>query len=363
MPIKKKRYQYLLLVGLPSVLALVYFLFLATGMYISEARFSLRSAEGGTGGSELLALLGQSANNITSDAFVLRDYIHSADMLTMLDTQLGLRDHYTQLDADHLSRLDRDATFEEFLAYYRKVVEIGFDAATGILTLRVRAYTPEMAQKAAGLIVELSENMVNTMRDRALADSLLLARSELERAEQRVAAAREALKVFRGQRNQLNPEATAGALLGLVAQLEEEVARTRTELAEARAFMREDSARIVALNARIEALQAQIKTETARLTGADHRAFNEILSEYEGLLVEREFAEKLYVSALSSLEAARIQAQAQSRYLVTFAAPTLPDEAVWPRRLLSSFLFFAAASLIYGVIALIIAAIREHAGY
>jgi capsular polysaccharide transport system permease protein len=80
-------------------------------------------------------------------------------------------------------------------------------------------------------------------------------------------------------------------------------------------------------------------------------------------MVEREFAEKHYVSALSSLEMARIRAEGKSRYLVAFAPPTLPEESLWPRRFLSTGVAFAATALIFGIASLVIAAIREHAGF
>lgn len=359
----KKRHQYLFFVVVPTLLAVIYYSFFATGMYLSEARFSVRGPEGGPGGSELMILLGQNSGGVVADAYVIRDYIHSLDMLVKLDERLQLREHYSDRNADILSRLAQDASVEEFTEYYRKVVEINFDPSSSIMTLRVRAYTPDMARLMVENVLELSEQIVNDLRERSLRDSLTLARSELTIAEQRVSESREALKGFRDIRELLNPQATAGSLLALVAQLEADAARVRTELAEVRAYMRDESARVVALKARIAALEEQIKDEKSRLTGSDKRVLNEVVSDYERLLTEQEFAQKQYVSAMTSLETARVQAQAKSRYLVVFSSPHQPDESVWPKRIRSSILFFVFASLIFGIISLVIAAVREHAGY
>jgi capsular polysaccharide transport system permease protein len=65
---------------------------------------------------------------------------------------------------------------------------------------------------------------------------------------------------------------------------------------------------------------------------------------------------------LTSLSAAGVRAESQSRYLVDFIPPTLPEEALWPRRARSVGLSFACALLIFAVGSLILAAIREHAG-
>jgi capsular polysaccharide transport system permease protein len=355
------RNKLLLFAVLPTLLAGFYYAFWATDMYVSEARFALRGAEGG-GTSELLAIFGQGGGSTTGDAYVILDYIHSMPSLKTLDERLDLQQHYRSSDADFISRLSADASAEEFLDYFRQVTKVGFDPATGILTLRVRAYSPDMARDLGLAILEQSEQLVNRLRDRALQDSLELARTEVATAEERVTAVREALKGFRNQSDLLNPEATAGTLLALVAGLESEAAKARTSLAEARSYMRDSSAQVTALRTRVNALEGQITVEKARLTGSDRQVLNEVVADYERLMIEREFAEKQYLSALGSLEAARIHAEAKSRYLVAFAPPTLPEESLWPRRLLSTGVIFAAATLIFGIVSLVIAAIREHAG-
>jgi capsular polysaccharide transport system permease protein len=356
------RTRFLLFVGLPTLLALVYYAFMASDMYVSEARFSIRGAEG-AGGPEWLALFGHAGGSPSSDAYVVEEYIQSQDMLTVLEQNLSLRAHYQNRAADFISRLESGATSEEFLDYFRRVVQVGYDPATSIFTLKTRAYSPEMSRDLAQAILNQSEQLVNRLAERALQDSLALARSELAVAEERVTKVRESMKRFRYQQELLNPEAVAGSMLALVAELEGEAAKTRTELAEARTYMREDSARITALKARLSALEGQIDAEKGRLTGNKGRVLNEVVSDYERLQVEHEFAEKQYLSALASLEAARMRAESKNRYLIAFAEPTLPDESLYPRRIRFTGLFFATATLIFGIVALMIAAIREHAGF
>ena len=355
----KKRF--LIFVGIPTLLAVGYFVFLATDMYISEARFSIRGAEGPTG-PELLAIFGHTGG-IGKDSYIVQEYIQSMSLLREVDFALGLKEHFQKGKADFFSRLDDDATSEEFLKYYRKVVKAGFDSGSGIFTLQTRALTPEMAQHMGQVIIDLSEKLVNQIRSRGLQDSLALAREELHTAEQRISRARDALKKFRTSNNALNPEATAGAVLSLVAEMEGEVAKNRAELAEARSYMRDNSAQVKSLQARIAAMESQIALEKARLTGSDSRVLNEVVGDYEKLMIEQEFAQKQYVSALASLEAARIRAQSKSRYLVAFAEPTLPQEALYPRRFISVLLVFGASILTFGIASLVIAAVREHAGF
>lgn len=356
------RNKYLLFVLLPTLLVAFYYGIWATNMYVSEARFSLRGPEGG-GSTDVLALLGQSGGSTTADAYVVQDYIRSMGLLQTLDSRLDLKTHYQSDPGDLFSRLSKDASAEEFLRYYQKTTHIAFEPTTGIFTLTVRAYEPEVARDISQEILTLSEGLVNQLRDRALDDALELAHTELDHAEQQVSTLRERMKQFRQRSELLNPEAAAGALVSLLATLEAEAVKTRTEMAEARSYMREDSARINALKARIAALEGQIDAEKNRLTGPDQQVLNDVMADYEKLAIEREFAEKRYTSALTSLEAARIRAESQSRYLVAFSPPTLPDESLWPRRSRSVILAFVSANLLFGIVSLIIAAIREHAGF
>ena len=66
MSLKKK---FMLFVGIPTLLAAGYFFFLATDMYVSEARFAVRGAEGPSA-PELLAIFGH-AGGTAADAYVV----------------------------------------------------------------------------------------------------------------------------------------------------------------------------------------------------------------------------------------------------------------------------------------------------
>jgi capsular polysaccharide transport system permease protein len=77
--------------------------------------------------------------------------------------------------------------------------------------------------------------------------------------------------------------------------------------------------------------------------------------------VDPESAEKAYVSALSSLERARVEADRQQRYVAAFVRPTLPEEAPYPRRIVPSITVFAIALVLWALGVLIVYANRDHA--
>ena len=197
------RKKLLLFVVLPTLLVALYYAFWASDMYVSESRFSIRGPEG-SASSDLMSILGQPGGSTTSDAYVVKDYIHSMGLLNLLDRQLDLRAHYQSKESDIFSRLASNASAEEFLDHFRQVVQVNFDPATGIIALRVRAYSPEMARDLGQNILDQSEELVNDLRDRALHDALELARLEVSSAEKQITEVRKQLVLFRQKNDVLN---------------------------------------------------------------------------------------------------------------------------------------------------------------
>ena len=47
----------------------------------------------------------------------------------------------------------------------------------------------------------------------------------------------------------------------------------------------------------------------------------------------------------------------------SFQKPIVPDESLYPRPVIFSLVFMLAATVLLGLVSLIVAAIREHAGF
>ena len=74
-----------------------------------------------------------------------------------------------------------------------------------------------------------------------------------------------------------------------------------------------------------------------------------VAGEYEDLQTESEFARQQLVSAMTSLETARVKAEAKSRYVVAFQIPTLPDESLYPRPFLFTAYVLVGALVLAGL--------------
>ncbi len=349
---------------LPSLLSLLYFGLLASPMYIAEARFAVRGADSSSTTGGLAAMFLPSGASVGADAHIVAEYIQSPDIMEAIDGEMGIFEHFSSHDHDPLSRLAAGATRDERLTYWKWAVKPSFDPETGIIALSVKAYDPVMAKRLAEAVLAKSEALVNAMSRRAKDDAITLAMAEVSTAEQRVSKAQEAMRAFRDRSGMLDPASTAGGLQGIVSQLESEAVKVRAEIAQAHTFMSKNAPALVGLRARLEAVEKQLAQEKLRLAGeARPGSLTSFAGEYEGLQTENEFARQQLVSAMTSLEAARVKAEAKSRYVVAFQIPALPDESLYPLPFLFTAYVFVGALVLVGLCSLIIAAVREHAGF
>ncbi len=352
-----------IVVGIPTILATLYFGLLASDVFVSESRFAIRSAKGGSAAGGLAAILSSPiVSSGGQESLVVSDYVHSQDMLQRVQEKLNIASHYSSDDVDWLSRLSGSATDEATLDYFINKVELVRDSASDVLTLRTRAYSPEMAQQLGQLVIDLSEELVNTMSSRIEDDALDTARDELERAVEKVRFASAEITEFRNTNASINPDAESSALLGIVTGIESKLVEARAELSEKQAFMRDSSPEVITLKNRVNALSRQLRLEKGRAVGAGGQEMSGLIQGYQPLVLEQEIAQQQYASALTSLEVARVEAQRKKQYLITFIQPNLPDEALEPRRLSQILTVLVFSFLFYAVGALMWSALKDHIG-
>jgi capsular polysaccharide transport system permease protein len=339
----------------------IYYGFIATGMYVSESRFAIKGQQS-LSTDNILSLLGGTTSDAGTDRAIVSEYILSPDMIFSLDKLLDLRTHFSTSKADFFSRLSSDATLDEFINYWQTIVTVKLDSASGVTTLHTKAFTSELAHAMNSEILRLSEQLINNMNNRALTDSLAQTRHEVKLAENRLAKARQALSSFRNQYQEIDPSATATSRVSLVSQLEAQLSAARVELETIRKFMSEDSHQVQALKGKMSGLEKQIDFEKNRIASSNNPELIQLLERFEELTMEHEFAQQMYVSAITSLETVRVKMENKSSYIEAFQRPTVPDEPTHPERGKRIIISIVVILLSYGILLLLIAGVRDHMG-
>jgi capsular polysaccharide transport system permease protein len=360
------KWSFILLVAAPTLIAALFYAFVASDQYATQSAFAVRGSSGGASALDLGGLfsLGSGAVDAeTSDSYIVQEYIHSREMVEALIAEANFIEVYSRPSADPYYRLDPAGTIEDFVDYWRTMSLVEFDTETGIMQLTVRAFRPQDAETITQTVIERSEDLVNELSLRAREDSLKNARREVEIAEKRYAEARRAVASYRGSEREIDPSALATSRQTLVGELEAEVARRESELSALRATMSENSPRVVYVRNQIDALKKQISNVREQVAepedGQDRPVLTERLSRFEELLAEREFAQKAYVSSLAALESARVEALKQQRYLAVFVRGTAPEAATYPEGMRWTLILFGSLFMGWGVLCLVSAALRD----
>lgn len=353
----------LLTVALPMVAAVLYYGFIASDVYVSESRFVVRSPKEQMQLGSVAGLLESSGlSHAQDDAYAVHDFIQSRDALRELDEKLALRRDFTSRNIDIFDRfpgLDWDASFESLYRYYVKhIVNVDYDSSTSISTLTTYAFDPKTAHQINDELLTMAERLVNRMNERSHHDLVDIAAREVQQAEARATAATLALSAFRNKQGVYEPNKQSELQLEVAARLEGELVALEAEIAQMRKLSPENPA-LVGLLSQAQAIEHAITEQTARVAGG-RDSFSSRSSYFERLILERGFAEKELEAANVALETARSEARRQELYLDRLVEPSDPDYPTEPHRLRSIVTVGAFGLLLWGIVSLIVASVREH---
>jgi capsular polysaccharide transport system permease protein len=356
------------MVIVPVVLVAMFFTFVAAEQYGSVSRLTVRGTSASTG-TEFGCLLGGFCGALTDeavDSYVLVEYFHSPEVVQALIDRADFLRVYTRPEADPWYRLDPNAPMEDLVDYWEMMSSIYFNPETQISELIVRAFRPEDSERIARTVLEMSENLVNELSQRAREDALRMANEEVKRAEARFRQSRAATALYRDTEREIDPVATATAQATILGALEGELAQRQAEMNALLTTMSPQSPRVIYVRTQIDALRQQIKNQRTDLAASgdqeagDEPALTTRLSRYEELLAEQTFADVALQSARQSLETARIDADKQNRYLSVFVTPTVPQDSEYPEAIRWTAIVGVGCLLLWGVFSLLSSIVRDH---
>ncbi len=369
-PAKPKRRHWgmllslMIVIGLPVLIVAIYLMGVAQQQYASKVGFTIRQGETGTA-SELAggisSLLGAGAQ---SHADLLFEFIQSQEIVETITQEFDLVGHYSQTwPKDPVFSLWPQATIEDVVWYWGRVVRVTFDKASGLIQVQVRARDPQTAQRIARMIVFESEAMINRLNSTARADTTRNAEADLEAALERLRLARQALAAFRARTQIVDPQADMAARFGVMGNLQQQLAEALVDFDLLSQTADSNDPRLRQLQRRIDVVQNRIRDERQSFSQqditVDDTDYPQLIAQFESLQVDQAFAETTYQAALTALDAARSNASRQNLYLATFIQPTLAQRSQYPQTSLIVLLTFVFAVLFWAIMALVYYSLRD----
>ena len=103
-------------IALPTFIAAVFYLFIASDRYVSEARFAVRNNE--SQAIDALGMItGMPSSQLTSDSYIVADYVAGRDMVKELERRLPFR--HDLFEGRLHQPVISAATLEELVTYWQ----------------------------------------------------------------------------------------------------------------------------------------------------------------------------------------------------------------------------------------------------
>ncbi len=360
----------------PAFASTVYFAVIASDQWAAEARFEVRQVETesrdtslttGNKDGEMKSSGSQSMSGFSftatgQDAYIVTNYIASRAIVDDLLRTIDLRAIFRRPEADFWARLTRNATVDDLVEYWKSMVGTYIDAPSGIVTLQVRAFRPDDAVTVANAVLQLSETLVNRISDRARADAMETAEKEVRRTYGMIQSSLADLHKFRDSAGMIDPMQTGAEIAKLLIPLMTERIRLESDLFVGSRNLDDSAPTIKALKSRLASVEQQITDLRGRLTSTQNEkgTLSASLAKFEGLELQRQFAEKMYELAQADLDRARQRAARQSIYLTVFVPPAIPEESRYPRRIAFPILILIGLTILWSIVVMTLASIEDH---
>ncbi len=355
-------FSFLVFVAVPAAVVAWYLWERAVDQYASTVGFSVRKEEVGSA-VEILGGITELSGSSSSDTDILYEFLQSQTLVADIDTAVDLRAMWTKPENDPFFALEEGGAIEDLLDYWDGMVKITYDSSAGLIEVRALAFDPDDATAIAQALFDRSSEMINNLSAIAREDAIKYAREELETAVERLKIAREAVLRFRNENQLVDPSQDTQVQAGLLGTLQAQLAEALIDLDLLRDTTRANDPRLTQAQRRVEVIEHRIDAERRKMGLGDDtqvgEAFANLVSEYERLVVDREFAERSYTSALIAYDASQAEARRKSRYLAAHILPTHAETSRFPERQMLLLLATLFLFLIWAIGTLVVYSIKD----
>ncbi|MGJ8516239.1 chain-length determining protein [Carnimonas bestiolae] len=293
-------------------------------------------------------------------SLLLRDYIQSADMLSYLEKNTDIREHFSE-NGDFFSRLrDKNAPTEKLLKYYQGIVSAEPDEYSGVMHVDVQAYTSEEAHKLATEILAQGQRHMNRMTQRVAQQQVSFLEKQSHLLQEQYQQAQQASLKFQNEHNLPEPTQTLQNFGSIVGQLQSQLASLKARRASLAAFQSPRSAEMMSVNNQIDATQRQIDSEQRKLASQSGNPLNSVAAEFQVLQLRTQFALQAYSGVLTALQNARVASVNQTVQVSYLQQPTLPQYSEAPARIYNTAVFAMIALFVTLIVNMLILIVKDH---
>jgi capsular polysaccharide transport system permease protein len=346
-------------VGLPTLLAGIYYYTIATPLYNSHTEFVIQQAESASTG--LGSLIKGSAFATSQDSIAVQGYLQSQDAMERLDKDIGFRSHFSDPKIDPITRIEPNASNTALYKLYRRNVKISYDPTEGLIKMEVIAADPNIAVQYSRALIGYAEEQVDQLTARLRGDQMKGALEAYQDAEKKLTDANMKVVELQEKNKVVSSEAEVTLITTQIGQLESQLTLEQLSLAQMESNARPNKARMDPVVRRIATLQDQIQQLRNKMTEDSSTGLSLAKVQSELLVAQADVATRqlLLSTALTAMEAARNEANRQTRYLSLSVNPVAADEAAYPLAFENTIVVMLIFAGIYLMISMTVAILHE----
>ena len=348
-------------VGLPTLLAGWYFYTVASPMYSTKSAFLIQqnSEQSAGGGGGLMGMI--SGGGGLSDGSSVQSYLTSIEAMIRLDQDHNFIAHYSDPAINPLARLNADASNEEAFKVFKKSVKIGYDPTEGLVNMEVIAASPDASVEFSNALIHYAEERVSNITQRLRDDQMRGAIESFEDAQIARNEALDRLVTLQQELAVIDSKSAVASIQHQIMGLEQEVDQMEKSLAIHMENARPNTSKVNALKTSIRINKDLIEAKQAELTQTTGGADSLASKNARMIVAEADYQtrEMMVQAAVQSVEAARVAADRQARYLATSVAPVRPEDPSYPRKFENTLLSFLIFGGVYLIMSLTASILRE----
>ena len=326
------------IVVLPTVLAALYFSFIATPVYRSTTTLLVENPAKETGGVSMF-LSGGTGDSMTG-AFLIKDFNDSWGEFKSLDQSLNLHEIWKHGDliSSYINWVKSDVAFYH---YYKKHVETTIDKKSGIVTVDTYAYAPTDAHNIAQHILLDADKRINDINHKKDVDMSQEAQRQLAEAKQRLDTDNQAIAAFRKKTGYYKPDLDYAADLQTQTALGTSIAKAQADFSGVTSET-PNNPLVAGLKQTIASYQ-----HNNAIIARQRTQINGVAKAYDALESKRQLDMTMLEKAGTVAQESALSATSDHYYLNVISDPSSPNTAEFPEAIFDTLMVLVVTLVIY----------------
>jgi len=341
------------------IVGVIYIFFIKSELFESQTNVVIKDLNSNTmvvGGLPFLS----PASSDTQSIYAIQTYLKSLDELQKIDTLFHLRKHYMSTNVDIVQRLQKWSTQEDFLSLYNERLEIMFDPVSNILNIRFLHTNPKIAYDILNQLIKDADKKINGYNKLIAKKQLVFIETQVKQNQQALEKSILELERFQNKYTLLDPSQTAQAHFSLITTLEGQLLQKQAKLKDLLQYMNKNNFEITRLKSDIEASSKTLEKMKKTLASKEKKSLNLYIFEFERLKGMIELNKELYKQSLLKMEQVKTDINKNSKILLVLTKPFVPQGYKYPEKFKDVITLLLVLLLLYGIVSLIEAIIKEH---